>query len=390
MSVKTMVFLLPLLAWTLLGCGGERIEPAALEPEFQAELGRWFEENGQSPPDYVVGLFDRHDVVFLGEMHRIKHDLDLVRTLLAPLHAKGIRTLATEFARREDQALVDSIVTADHWQEELARRLTFNGLVTWGYQEYVDVFRAAWEINRELPADAPRFRVLAMGDSPDWSHVKKREDRDNPEVMRKVWRGGGEKQWAPVILEAVEAGEKVLAHTGIHHAFTEYRQPIVRDGEFRRFGDVRAGNHVFEAIGKRVVTVFLHSPWNGPAGYDDERVHPADGVLDAYMLGRDGGPEAVGFDLAESPFGRRPVHESVYKHGYEDFTPAHFADGWIYTRPFAEYEGVTVIPKWIDDGNLELARGKTSNPRFREASAWRFNLATSRSADIPYRLRHLR
>jgi hypothetical protein len=96
--------------------------------------------------------------------------------------------------------------------------------------------------------------------------IDKPEDRDDPEVMRRVWRGGSEEHWAQVILDAVNAGQKVLVYSGIHHAFTEYLQPIVVNGKFMRFEETRAGNYVFRAIGKRAVTVVLHAPWPGSDG----------------------------------------------------------------------------------------------------------------------------
>jgi hypothetical protein len=391
MFSKATFLAMVLLGCIPLGCGEARVEPAALDPQFQSELNDWLAEHGKPPVDYVVSLFADHDVVFLGEWHRIKHDPEFIQSLLAPLYAAGVRTLATEFARREDQALVDSVTTDPQWHEDLARRITFNSLVTWGYREYVDVFRAAWEINRGRAGNAPRFQVLALGDSPDWSLIAKPEDRDDPEVMRRVWRGGGEEHWAQVILDVVNAGQKVLVYSGIHHAFTEYLQPIVVDGRFVRFEETRAGNYVFRAIGKRAVTVFLHAPWPGSGGYNTEVVHPADGVLDAFMLSREGGPYGVGFSLTDSPFGRLPIRNAVYQHGYDDgFTPVRFADGWIYTKPIAEYTGVIAIPDWIDETNIEHAQRQMPNPEFRTASIRRFNSVIARAADIPHRLAHLR
>ncbi len=369
--------------------GRALIEPPALEPELQAELDAWLAEHGKDPVDYVVGLFADHDVVLLGEQHRVRHDPLFVGSLIEPLYRAGVRTLCSEFARREDQALIDSVVTAPEWREDLARTIAFNSLVTWGYREYLDIYRAVWELNRSLAPGALRFRVLGLGDSPDWSLIQTPEDRDNPEVMRRVWRGGGEEHWARVILDEVEAGEKVLVYSGIHHAFSEYQQPIVWEGEFVRFETTRMGNYVYRAIGKRAVTVFLHAPWKGPGGYDDEMVHPADGVIDALMLNRSGGPYAVGFSLGGSPFGQLRIENAVYRCGFEDFRLAEFADGWIYTKPISEYEGMTPIANWINEANIEMARLQMPNPAFRDASIERFNAGIARDADIPRRWGHL-
>ena len=367
----------------------ERGDPPSIDPALQSKLAAWLEVEGETPENYVVGLFSDHDVVFLGEQHRVKQDVLLVQSLIGPLYKAGVRVLAMEFGRREDQPLIDSLLLAAEWDEDLAREIVFRQFVWWGYREYVDIFRSAWMLNQELPEGSLPFRILGINVSPDWSFVTTEADRDDSAIMRQVWRGTSEEDWADVILAAVDSGEQVLVYSGIHHAFTEYRQPIVMDGEFRRFdSSPRCGNHVFAALGKRAVTVFLHAPWNGQGGYGSRVRHPAGGVIDALMLAE--GPRPVGFDLAEGPFGEIRVEDAVYRHGYEDFTLADFCDGWIYTKPISECGGVTPIPGWVNENNLEFARAQSPNPRFRQASAEEFNGGIVHDAEIHRRWRHLR
>ena len=162
------------------------------------------------------------------------------------------------------------------------------------------------------------------------------------------------------------------------------------DGEFVRFDDTRMGNYVYRAIDKRAVTVFLHAPWSGKKGYGDRSVHPADGYIDALMLGLSPGPRAVGFDLVESPFGRLRIRNAVYANGYDDFRLSSFCDGWIYTKPISEYEGVTPIENWINADNVVRARLQTPRPRMREYTPEQFNASIARSADMGGRWKHLR
>ncbi|MFH1501655.1 MAG: hypothetical protein ABIG03_01280 [Candidatus Eisenbacteria bacterium] len=390
MRVATSLLLIGLFVLSACsGAGSELTDPPPLDPALRATLAAWLDAEGESPENYVVGLFSGHDVVLLGEQHRARHDALFVQSLIEPLYEAGVRVLATEFGRREDQARIDSLLCAPEWDEELAREIVFRQFIWWGYREYVDVYRSAWTLNRKLPDGAPRFRVLGLNDSPDWSLVTSAADRDDPEVMREVWRGGDEEHWARVILGEVDSGEKVLVHCGIHHAFSEYRQPVVWGGEFRRFdSSLRCGNHVFAAIGKRAVTVYLHAPWNGREGYGSPMLHPAGGTIDALMLAE--GPRPVGFDLGEGPFGRLRAEDAVYSHGYEAFELADFCDGWIYTRPISEYVGVTPIRGWVNEGNLERARAQSPNPDFRQASIEEFNNGIARDAEIERRWGHLR
>jgi hypothetical protein len=365
----------------VLGCSSpeRQIDPPVLEG-----LASYIEANHQTPEEYVLSKFEDHDVVFLGEVHRIRHDVEFVRDLVPLLQSQGIHYLGTEFARREDQRLIDSLITAPSYDEALARQIMFQFSVFWGYREYMDIFRAAWEVNRDIEGDEENvrgFRILGLNDSPAWWHIEKQEDRESSEVMKKVWQGGGEHLWARVILDsAVTRGEKILVHCGIHHAFTEYKQPVVADGEFVRFDDSRTGNHVFREIGKRAITVFLHAGWYPAEGYARSKQPPADGIIDAVMEVVDSAHMPVGFDTGGTPFGDLPGETSVYRHGYENFTLATFCDGYIYHMPYGDYEGVAPIPDFVNEGNIEYARKQASNPRFRDASPERFNKAIAKDA----------
>lgn len=379
---------LGLLVLALAACDqeSERIAPAPLESGLQDALEIWLADHGRSPRDYVLGLFADHDVVFLGEQHRIRHDLLFVQELVGHLDAAGVRVFATEFARRVDQALVDSLIAGETWDEALAREIQLRQWAPWGFREYLDVWRAVWRANRDRPAGTRPLRLVGLNNAPDFSVVEKPEDIENPEIAARVFGDETEADWAAPILAAVAAGEKVLVHCGIHHAFTRYRQPRVTDGEFVAWGRLRCGNHVAAALRERACTVYLHAPWPGRGGYDSAFVHPAAGRLDAFMLARADGPFAVGFDVADSPLGGMPVDDTVYAVGYDLFTMATFCDGWIYTKPIAEYEGVTYIEGWIHPANLERARRGVMNATMRTYDAERFDRACAAEADIMVRL----
>jgi len=380
------------LAVGALSAAPQRVPLPKVDDSLARELRGYLSANYATPEEYIVGKFRDHDVVFVGEWHRIKHDVELIQTLIPLLYRNGVYTLCMEMARREDQALVDRLLTSKSYDEALAREITFRGFYAWGYQEYVDIYRAAWHLNRSLPAGARPFRVLALGDSPDWSVLKRPEDRDNPEIMTKVWRGGGEDAWAKVILDEVVAkGEKTLVYSGIHHAFTEYQQPTVDEKAHRfiRFENQRMGNFVFRTIGKRAITIFLHSPWPPVQGYSGPFVYPVDGVIDAVLRTVDSARRRVGFDTHGTPFGSLPAATAVYGYGYDHLTLAQFCDGYVYQKAFSEYAGVTPIRDFINVGNLERAQQQSPNPDLRNATAEQLNRYIAADADIPRRLAHL-
>lgn len=361
-----MRFLVLLAALLFLSCASNRHAPPPLDAKVGAELKSYLDAHKQTPADYVVSKFANHDVVILGEYHRIKENVELIHELIPRCYGRSVRTLATEFARREDQPLIDSLLSGATYNEALAREITFNQFSFWGFQEYVDIFKAAWELNRALPDSLPKFRILGINDSPDWSHIQTEEDRDNPEKKKKVWQGGGEKFWAKVVTDAVANGEKVLVYCGIHHGFSGYEQPIVNDGKFIRFETERMGNFVKKSLGDRVMTVYLHAIWPPKDGYGGIYVYAADGQIDA--LFKELGPTyyPVGFDLQNTPFGVLKGENSVYSQGYENFTLSTFADGWIFQCPISQYHGVTPIEGFINGKNYERAKQQSPNPSLRK------------------------
>ncbi len=375
-------FLIPI--FILPGCSLLKIPLPDVDPELEKELVQYIENNYMSPEDYVISKFTDHDVVFIGEWHRIKHDPELIQTLIPRLYNVGVYTLGTEFARREDQYLIDSLLNGETYNQKLAEKITFLNFVHWGYKEYVDIYRVAWQFNHKLPEGSRKFRILGLGDSPDWSIVKTKEDWEKDEIRRKVWRGGGEHLWAKVILDEVSRGEKMLVYSGIHHAFTEYHQPIYdfKKHHFIRFETTRMGNYVYDKIGKRAITIFLHSPWDD---FDGDIIYPADGIIDAVMRKLPAEYRRVGFDTRGTPFGKLSGETSYYKSGYQDFKLEIFCDGYIYQKPFSEYEGVTPIPDFINEDNIDYARSQSPNPAMRNASIEDFLRGMRNSANIPKR-----
>jgi Haem-binding uptake, Tiki superfamily, ChaN len=358
----------------------QRREPpprVVLPPQDEATLQRlrtYLSDHHETPEQYILGLFDRYDIVFLGEYHRLKHDVQLVQRLIPLLHERGVTSLGIEFADRPDQPLIDALLSAEEYDSDLASRVLFNSSVFWGYQEYADLFRAAWESNREAPQGTPRFRIIALNARRDWGLIRTPEDRHDPEILNKVWNGvAGDQYMAESILREVADGNgKALVYCGIHHAFTTYKQPCAfsPEGTVTDYFDQRLGHLVRERLGDRAVTVALHASWPSQRG-SGESVHPAGGALDALMKQLPESHRRAGFDTRDTPFGQLPCPDTLYGQGRDDFRLADFCDGYIIQGPFASYEGVTLIKGFINRRNVAEAKERAANPMFRTGK-WRW------------------
>ena len=364
-----------------VGAEGQCTDPTA------ADLTAYLKTHQQTPEEYVVGKFKDHDVVLLGETHRIKHDPELIQRLIPLLHAAGVNALATEFARAEDQIIIDSLLASDRYDETLARTITFNQMVNWAYREYVDIFKAAWELNHKLPVGASRFRILGVSCSPDWSVIQTQADSENDSLKRVVWKGCGESNWGQIVLRHVAGGQKVLVYCGLHHAFTRFLQPIVAsDGSFIRFEDDRFGRYIYNRLGDRTFMIALHAPWP-QSTYEGEQKRPAAGQLDAAieLLGSEFRP--FGVDVVGTPFECIEDSSCVYARGHRPFRLGKLCDGYIIQKRFVDYETVTAIPDFINDSNLPQAQQQSAHPWFRTRSVEEFRTSTEKLlADLRRRL----
>ena len=352
-----------------------------------SKLVKYLKAHGKSPETYVVSKFSDHDIVFVGEYHRIKHDVELIHKLIPRLYKARVYNLGIEFGCYEHQDKVDQLITAEAYNENLARWLIFQQAASWGYQEYEDIYRAAWKLNRSLPKRARKFRVVNLNYRPNWPA---RKEEMTPVDWEKVWwQGDPDRHMADVVLkEFVAKGEKALIYSGNHHAFTRYHQPIYdfENMKFLRFNTTRMGNLVYNKVGDRVFNIYLHAPWGSNTSLDVD-TRPMHGVIDAVIEKLNNKP--VGFDVKGSPFGAIKDNQSYYSLGHANFTLYSYCDGYILHGRLEDYEGVTVDPLFVTDTNLEEAVAYLANPAFRKRVKKPEDLisAMRRSADMKSRFK---
>src|SRR5690606_15233586 len=117
------------------------------------------------------------------------------------------------------------------YNEKLAEEISFKSLWHWGYKEYLDIYKTVWKLNKELPENAPKFRIFGIEEDTDFSYIQSEEDYENPEILKRVYKSSydfeeseGFSAYA-IQKEIIDKNQKALIHSGIHHAFTAYYQP---------------------------------------------------------------------------------------------------------------------------------------------------------------------
>lgn len=346
--------------------------------------------HAQTPEVYVVGCFKRHAIVFLAEDHGLKHNLLLIHNLLPLLYSAGVYYLGMEFGAHEDQAELDELVTAETYDEARARRLMFNYNVGWAYREYLDIYRKAWELNRTLPAHARPFRILNLSYKYDWRDASVVR---TPENAKRIFPKGSTEQFRAAVVkrEILARNEKILILTGTPHAVTRYAMPIFdphAEG-FYRLDTLDFGNLLYAHAPEQVFTVLLHQPFPSQMHGGAELVLPANGVIDQVVAELKN--RRVGFDLVGSPLGELS-DTSYYATGHDNFQLKLLADGYIYDRPIAEYEGCALDDEFLTEANWPEAQAQFPNPEWhpRPRSLEEYWVQIRAYVDIPQRYKNLR
>lgn len=289
----------------------------------------FLERNGEAPADYVINKFKKYDLVLIGEYHRIKHDVEFVKKLFPRLYENKIYNICIEFASYEDQEKVDSLLIAKEYDEDKVRGIIRNWAFFWGYKEYMNIFKEAWELNSRISEGAPKFRIVCMN-YPIFTDVK-------TEGLSKV---SSDIYMASVVLnEIVIKGHKALIYCGAHHVFTRYRQ-YEYDIEENKVGNelLRFGNIIYRIMPKKTFCVMLHYPWWDKR--NEKCYLPFQGEIDYQMAVNNNQP--IAFDIENSPFSNLSVtSESRYYVGQKNFKFRNFCDGYIFLKPIPDFKAVT-------------------------------------------------
>ena len=83
---------------------------------------------GREPVDYVSGLFNRHEIVFVGHNLPSRKTGLFLQELIPAVSAAGVYLLGIEWACVDDQSLLDELVNAHQFDEGIARSALFR----WG------------------------------------------------------------------------------------------------------------------------------------------------------------------------------------------------------------------------------------------------------------------
>jgi hypothetical protein len=301
-----------------------------------------------SPLRYVAEKFDTHSVVFLGELHKRKQDLVFFKQLIPYLYqTKGIKIIGWEFGAADYLKDADSIVTASEFDRTKAITIMRNSYYYWCYEDYLDVFRTIWQLNKTIQQDSNKIRFLQLNKP----YIPSKWDSKTDSIRLKDRKTSFD-NILPVIVEneVLLKNEKILIYCGLHHSLTKFQTPKLF---FVKDKDGRAGQILYKKYPDKVFQICLLFPFpprwliynNITSGNDGRYVYPFDGVFNQLW---DTLKRPFAIDAEHPAFANVKDYNSFYAFDringvkFKDF-----CDGMIMLAPFDKIEPVEVIPDWV-------------------------------------------
>jgi hypothetical protein len=265
-----------------------------------------------------------------------------------------------EFVSFVNQVKMDSLLVAETYDARLAESMMFDYNVTWAYQEYVDIAKAAWEFNSQLPSDARPFRILNLSYTYHWENFK---GQRNPATMKEVFYKGPSDLFRAKVIESqiLDKQEKILVLVGTPHAYTRYGSPyfLYNADNFCAYDYNWLGNRLYKKYPSRIFSIILHQPFTQKLEEDYFLISPLDGLMEEFML--QNGNRPVGFDLVNSPVGKL-MDNSIHSLCYDSFTMDQLFDGYIFLQPINSSERCTIIADFVNPQNLARALEQFPDP----------------------------
>ncbi len=253
-----------------------------------AYLVGWLDKNSNSPEDYVIDLFKKHQIIIFGEFHNVKEHKDFVIDLIPRLyHEAEVRCVGWEFSRNTDNKQLEKLVMASEFDREAALEFARNQLGhEWNSKEHWDIIEAVWQLNNNLKPSHEKMRFIGLDKDVDFVRlmiVMKTKDEDSQESQEVIAEAikRDNVMAEQVGKEIVERGKKGLVFVGRCHDFTHYEFPPEVN-----LGRPIMGNLLYKKYGDRVFQVWLGTGWLAP--------------MEKAMKPR--GHKPTGFNLYASPF----------------------------------------------------------------------------------------
>jgi len=305
----------------------------------------------RGPVDYIMGLFERYDIVILCErFHPETTQYDLIDGLVGDERfIAGVGNIFTEIGTSSNNGFLHDFMSSEGLSDAEAesRVMHLYRNLYWGpYWEkhnFYDFLKRLYAINRSLPA-ALKIHI-SFSDMPfSWEGMDKEKyglfmnaiGRRDQVMAEQIIKGFND------ILRSPGARKKAMVIMNYRHAFNDnFKKPNGRKAD-------NAGRFICEAFPGKVANVMINSVALLPGSTDRKSViTPIGGGKWDASFAAAGNPD-LGFDFGGSPFGADHFDYFPFfkhDHDYQDvFT------GFVFYKPLEKHRMLSGIPNLLGDG----------------------------------------
>jgi len=362
------------------GCQNNKPELPKMSAEKLEPYKQDLVQNGKEPAAYISGLFDDHDAVFLGNMLFLealqpKQQVDLVVKLVPEIYKKGVTVVGILNLLAKDQKKIDAVVTAADFDEKQVKQLLFNRFVLGGYEEYVNLLRVVWSVNKKRSAHERPMRILGLSPEIHFEHMHEEKGLKDPQdsvVYKKIYGDLIIDDFMLDIIkkQVIETKTKALLFLPQAYCIIRAKSPAMVT-RYKKLGFDYSGSTAYQLqklIGDRCASVFLHSPWwlNNDGRLSIE--YPVDGIFDNLLRAVSSEYKQKGIGVTAGAFADVQIKKPYWLSRHFFLDPGDglylkdLCDGYVLLGPLSLYQDVTPIPNFITEANFQEAVDKSPWP----------------------------
>ena len=372
--MKKVLLLAALIPQIILSCNGASVtsENRAIEEFDQFVSGvagfisdeikplvSFIEQNNTSPVDYIMELFEKYDVVVLGERdHRDMTQYDLIQQIISDtrfIEQVGhilIEVGAYNMADELNAVLKGTYSDDDMFDKELVQVIfNMDFMPLWEKTNYTKLMKDVYLVNKNLPAEK-KISVIPTEFPFSWRQAKTMTGDEFNTTVLDMWKykdlimANNAINELYKIFDGNSSRKKVLIIYNTPHSCRYFENNDIRYPYF-------AYQIIADRFPGRVANVMLN--WAVVSNEEGYTSLSNDGKIDAAFAAN--GYKSIGFDLANTPFGDLlfDIENSLL---ISEIKMKDIYHGFIFYKPVLEWVigiGVPNLDK-IDDVKNELVR----------------------------------
>jgi uncharacterized RDD family membrane protein YckC len=340
----------------------ELVEVSSLSSADESRLGQWIASHGVEPVDYAVAKAKQFQLVIFGEEHEQRESLLFLNHAIPQLyHRARVTCVAMEVFKARDNSKLERLVTAPAFDRaaalDLARATDPWG--GWGWQEYWAVMETVWRLNKSLPVNSPRMRLVGLTNPIDLQSIAMAASRRGTSSSSHVaWWERLRLVRLPYQLTRMAAYDTFMAYEAERQIFERGARGIIWVGAGHASMHVPSASGSSAAVPKmgftltrrhagQIGTIFVHHRFRGmpPEVHVRDSRRPCMTEFIERIMDLAGGRPA-GFDVAETPFGSLRDRGALWFY-HPRVELADLASGYLYLGKLSSVTRCTWVPDYL-------------------------------------------